>query len=105
MMDKVALKLPGGQTIDTPVPKFTDLGSLLSTFLDIALFTAAFLAFYWLVWGAWAYLFSGGEKENLQKAKERIKWALIGLIVVFMAYFIAKYTGQIFPPGRGGLPF
>lgn len=105
MMDKVALKLPGGQSIDTRVPKFTDVASLLSTFLDIALFIAVFLAFYWLVWGGWAYLFSGGEKENLQKAKERIKWALIGLILVFMAYFIAKYAGQIFPPGRGGLPF
>lgn len=90
-----------------PVPKFQKLGDLLSVLLEIALFIAAFLAFYWLVWGAWAYLFSEGEKENLQKARERIKWALIGLIVVFMAYFIAKYAGQIFPPGpgRGGLPW
>ena len=93
--------------VNRPAPAFGRLGDIISVFLNIALFIAAFLAFYFLIWGAWAYIFASGEKENLAKARERIKWALIGLLVVFMAYFIAKFAGTIFPPGpgRGGLPF
>ena len=87
-----------------PAPQFKTLGDVLSGFLNIVLFIAAFLAFYYLVWGAWAYITAQGEKENLAKARLRIRWAIIGLMVVFLAYFIAKYASEIFP-SKGGLPF
>ncbi|MEK7616568.1 MAG: hypothetical protein AAB414_00745 [Patescibacteria group bacterium] len=103
-MNKLALKLPGGEDIDNPVPQIPDLGALVSGLLNISIFIAAFLSFYYLIWGAWAYIFASGEKENLAKAREKIKWALIGLLVTVMAYTIATYAGQIFP-AKGGLPF
>jgi len=106
-MNKLALQLPGGSTVNSPPnfnPQFTNLASVISGLLNIAFYIAVFLAFYWLVWGAWAYLFSSGKKEELAKARSRITWALVGLIVVFLAYFIAKYTFEIFP-AKGGGPF
>lgn len=97
---------PGGEGVRrTPgAQDFPDLASILSGLLNIAIFIAAFLSFYYLIWGAWSYIFAHGEKENLAKARERIKWALIGLLVTIMAYTIATYAGQIFP-SKGGLPF
>ena len=106
-MTKLSLKLPGGEEILQPPPlpeRFPDLASVLSGLLNIAIFIAAFLTFYFLIWGAWAYIFAHGEKENLAKAREKIKWALIGLLVTIMAYTIATYAGEIFP-SKGGLPF
>ena len=88
-----------------PVQNITSLGEFLSGLFNIALYLAVFMAFYWLVWGAFQYMTAQGKKEDLNKAKERIKWALAGLIVVFASYFIAKYAGQFFAPGKGGLPF
>lgn len=102
------ISLPGFSPIPAPSglkTEFTDLSSIISPLLNIVFFLAVFMAFYWLVWGAWAYIFAAGEKENLAKARNRIKWALIGLLVVLMAYFIAKYAGEIFTPGKGGVPF
>lgn len=94
---------------DTGVPNFSgqkaNLGAFISGLLNIALYLAAFLAFYWLVWGAFQYILAKGDKEGLAKARARITWALIGLIVVFMAYLIATFAGEIFPATRGGLPF
>lgn len=102
---KIALTLPGGQTIDNPVPQFKTLADFISPLLNIAFFIAVFLAFYFLVWGAYAYIFASGEKENLAKARARIRWALIGLMVVFMAYLIATYASEIFKDIlKGGLP-
>ena len=104
-MKNLALKLPGGETIDNPVHWFPDLASFLSPLLQVAFYIAVFLAFYFLIWGAYQYILSQGNKENLAKARAKITWALVGLLVVFMAYFIAKFAAEIFAPTIGGTPF
>ena len=106
-MKELALTLPGGQTIVGPVTKITDLGSFLSGLLNIAFYIAIFLAFYWLIWAGFQYILSSGKKEDLAKARLKITWALVGLIVIFAAYFVAKFASEIFPvqTGKGGLPF
>lgn len=107
-MDKLALKLPGGNNIDRPPnlnPEFKDLGSFISPFLNIVFYVAMLFALTWLVWGAYQYILAQGKKEELAKARARITWALIGLIVVFLAYLIAKFAAEIFPANIGGTPF
>jgi len=108
-MNKIALTLPGGNTITGPDELTTkgliDLGPVLSGLLNIAFYVAFFLAFFYLVWGAFSYITAQGKKEELQKATARITWAIIGLIIVFLAYFIAQFAGQILKPTTGGLPF
>lgn len=108
-MNKIALTLPGGNEI--PQPKeltdkgFTNLASFISSILNIIFYIAVFLAFYFLVWGAFAYLMAQGKKEDLAKARARISWAMVGLLVVFAAFLIAKFGSEIFKPTKGGLPF
>ncbi|OGE18678.1 hypothetical protein A3J19_02695 [Candidatus Daviesbacteria bacterium RIFCSPLOWO2_02_FULL_41_8] len=108
-MTKIALKLPGpSNSIDSPQTiqgKFPDLGSLFSGILNIIFYLALFLAFYFLVWGAFSYVMARGQKEGLAKARARITWAIIGMIVTILAFFIAKFVSEAFPPGTGGLPF
>jgi len=108
-MNKLALTLPGtGNIIDSPVKdKFSDLGGVLSGLLNIIFYVAVFLTFYYLVWGAAAYIMAQGKKEELAKARARITWAMIGLVVVLLAYFIAKFAAEIFTPNtlKGWLPF
>lgn len=86
------------------LPKFATLGDLVSGFINIAFYGAAFLTFYFLVWGAFAYITARGDKEGLAKARARITWAIIGFMVILLAFLIAKYFSEIFPP-KGGVPF
>lgn len=108
-MNKLAIKLPGGNEVISPpelqTKGFTNLASFISPLLNIAFYIAVFLAFYFLVWGGFQYITAGGKKEELAKARSRISWALIGLIVIFLAFFIAKFAAEIFTPKIGGLPF
>ncbi len=108
-MKNIALTLPG-QSAPIPTPEgfnsnITDLGGLLSGLLNIAFYAAIFLAFYWLIWSSFQYIMASGNKESLAKARERIKWTLIGLAVIFAAYFIAKYASEVLPAKGGLLPF
>ena len=97
---------------DTGVKNFNgltaNLGALISGFLNIALYLGAFMAFFWLVWGAFQYILASGKKEELAKARSKITWALIGLVVIFSAFLIANFAGHIFVGTsaiKGGLPF
>lgn len=88
-----------------PTPQFKNLNGVLSGLLNIAFYIAIFLAFIYLVWGAFAYIMAQGKKEDLAKARARLSWAIIGMIVMLLAYFIAKFISEVLPPGRGGVPF
>lgn len=83
---------------------FKNLGSFLSGFYNVAIYIAAFLAFYWLVWGAIQYIMARGNKEELAKARSKILWALVGLAVVIFAYTLARFASEVFPP-KGQIPF
>lgn len=107
-MNKLALTLPGFSPIPGPSGlnrQFVDLGSMLTPLLEVALYAAAFLAFGYLVWGAFDYINARGNKENLAKARARITWAIAGLMVVITAYLIATFAAEIFPPTTGGVTF
>ncbi len=105
------LRLPGGSEIQQPQELtnkgFTDLGSFISPLLNIVFYIMVFVTFYFLVWGAFQYILAQGKKEELGKARARITWALVGLIIIFLAFFVAKFASEIFPPtpGKGALPF
>lgn len=110
---KLALTLPGGNFVQ-PInqgaqghldAKFKDLGTVISPMLEIILYIATFLAFYYLIWGAFNYLMAKGGKEDLAKARARITWAIIGLVVIFLSFIVIRYFGEIFKPTNGGLPF
>lgn len=77
------------------------LGGILSGLLEITFLLASFLAFFWFVWGAFQYIFAGGDKEKLAKARSRITWAIVGLLFVALAFLIAQFVGQILQPKPG----
>lgn len=84
--------------------RFNKLGDILSAFLQIIFYLAIFLAFAWLAWGAFQYLLAGGKKEELAKARARITWAIIGLIIILLSYTLTQFGAEILQY-RGGLPF
>ncbi len=86
-----------------PAPQKT-LGDLLSVFINIAFFAAVFLSFTYLIWGAISYIMAQGKKEDLAKARARITWAILGLIIVLLAFFVAKFVAEVLQP-KGGVPF
>lgn len=97
-------------TVTSPTDKFADLGDLASGLLEIAIFIAGFLLALWLTWGVFKYLTAEGNKEELVKARNHMRWALVGFIVVLLAYSASRYVQNIIPTqsvgtsSTGGLP-
>lgn len=99
-MQKLALSVPGyGNVVDNPSGfKFTDTNSLVSGILQLGIYVAFVLAMAWLAWGVFQYIVAGGNKENLARARARITWAIIGLVIVIIAWSLSRLVGEIFSP-------
>jgi hypothetical protein len=62
-------------------------------FLSLMIGSFAFLA---IIIGALFLLTSGGDQNRTTRGKDIIKFAIIGLVVSLLAYFITSFTQSIF---------
>lgn len=81
----------------------TKIGNILTDALGIVFMLAAFLTFFWLVWGAFQFMTAGGDKQRLQGARSRITWAIVGLLIVFLSFLVAQFVAEVLQP-KGGTP-
>jgi len=111
-MDKLALTLPGGQSV-RPVAGMPDGNGFFQNALTFGLTTLLIVvtlaALIFFVWGGIAWITSQGDKGKIEAARKRIVFSIIGLIVAFSSFFIIRATGSFFgvnplniasPPGR-----
>src|SRR5579884_3809199 len=89
---------PLGSSPQVAGKPLTNLGSLISAGLEVVAYLAFFLLFVWMAWGVFQYIFSGGNKENLARARKRITWAIIGFLVIIMAFTLSRFLGEILSP-------
>lgn len=73
---------------------FPTIGSFISNALTIAFALAILVVLIMLIWGAFEWIASGGDKDTVGKARGRIINALIGLAVLAIAYAIARVAAQ-----------
>lgn len=73
----------GEGTIQTQLP-FTvpNLTTILSFIIQFFFTIAALVALLYLLLGALAWITSGGDKESVKKAQDKIQNALLGLILI-----------------------
>lgn len=100
---KIALSIPGFGKIDSGLPQGVPTGGLDTTgqnaiWVGIELFLvgAILLFIYYVIRGGINMTTSGGDKEKFQRGRERVRYAIIGLIVVFLSLFIVNFIGTLF---------
>ncbi len=78
--------------VDDPLYTSADpnaaIGKILSTGIQIFFFVAAITAMIFLFLGALDWITSGGEKEKISKAQNKIMNAVIGLVLVVVVFVV-----------------
>lgn len=73
----------------TPPEGFAaNFSSLINGVLSFVLVIAALLVFLYLIWGAFDWITSGGDKGKTDRARQKIISAVIGLIIIASSYAI-----------------
>lgn len=79
------------QGSNVPTTLFGD-GSIFKTIVNVLLFVIGALSVVMLIWGGIRYTTSGGNSSSVTAAKNTIMYAIIGLIVAFLAFAIVNWV-------------
>lgn len=105
--------LPGTENIQTDNIG-SGFGPLVSSIMSFAMLIAAILVLFYLIWGAFEWITSAGDKGKLEKARQRITGAVTGIIVLaavtaifmviqqFLGIQVFTFTGSTAGGGTGG---
>lgn len=106
---KMALSIPDFGNIGAPpgVPTggFGTLNNILGVAIQLALIGAIVFSVYNIIYAGIDMITSGGEKEKMASGRNRIRFAVIGLIFVFLSFLAINFLGsflgiQFFGSGR-----
>jgi|SRR6185369_1586355 len=84
-------------SFNSPLNNLDKVGNLVTLFLNASFVLAGLILLFYFVLGGIAMIGSAGKNDpkSAEQAKQTITSALIGLIVVFAAYWIVKLIGQL----------
>lgn len=89
---KIGVPIPGTScTADSDV----DLPEYIGCIYEFATYLAISLAILMIIWGGYRYITSQGNPDALGEAKEIIWGAIIGLLVLMLAYLILSQIGVV----------
>lgn len=74
----------------------TDGTSLISLIISLLLITTVLFALGFIIWGGIMWTTSGGDKQKVENARKIIIFAVVGLLVAFLAFFVIGILGSFF---------
>lgn len=73
-----------------------DFGGIIGTAIVIIFIIAVIIALIWLVIGGIKWITSSGDSGKVEAARNQIIAAVIGLVVVFLSFFILNFVLTVF---------
>lgn len=72
------------------------VGSIIGKLITMLIILAGLFLLLYLILGGYDWLMSGGDKEKLAKAQHRLQNAVIGMLIVFVAFTVwAFISGDV----------
>ena len=80
------------ETIDTPAGSMT-IPQLIKRILDFAIGFAVVVCVIILIFAGYQYMTANGDENKIQTATKSLTWAIVGLVVCFIAVILVKFVG------------
>lgn len=72
------------------------LNKIIGVGFDVLIVIAVILCLFYLIWGGINWIMSEGDKQKLNQAREKVLFAIIGIMVVFGAFLIINFIFSLF---------
>lgn len=82
--------------------KFTNVASILNILLPVLTTGAALVFLVMMIWGGIRWIRSGDNAEETMAVRKTFMFAVIGLMIVIISFFVVKFIAMIL--GIGQLP-
>ena len=98
-MSRLAVTIDG-KPIDAPAGVPTggiNTGQkIIQAGITLLFIAAIILALIYLIQGGIQWIASGGDKQRIDQARLKLTYAVIGLVIVFAAFFLVNIVGDFF---------
>lgn len=100
----------GGCKLTNPAPRqlvnIPDFPTLVAQIIQTLLAVAGAVAVVFLMIGGFLYVTAHGNEEATEKAKKTVTGAIIGIVIIVLAYAIVAIVNNLLvnPPGGGPAP-
>jgi hypothetical protein len=71
------------------------IGELVSRSMSQIYTVALIITLFYLIWGAYKYMMSGGDPKAVGAARAHLTWAIAGIIIVYLSYFIFQLVNSL----------
>lgn len=97
-MKKLALTLPGypNPIVDPTGGRFSNIGDIINVLIPYIFALAGIILLFLIIWGGFGYLTSGGDPKKVESARGKLTHAIIGFIIIFVAYWLVQILETIF---------
>ncbi|MDO8649540.1 MAG: hypothetical protein Q7R81_07235 [Candidatus Peregrinibacteria bacterium] len=68
---------------------------IVATFIALALIVASILCLVFIIVGGITFILSAGNEDKIKKAVHTIRFAIIGLFVTFIAFFVVSWLSKL----------
>jgi amino acid transporter len=80
--------------LTNPLGDTTDPRQVIANVITVFLGVVGAIALIFFIWGGFLWLTSGGSPERVQKGRQTLVWATLGLILIFASYGITRAVFQ-----------
>jgi hypothetical protein len=87
------ITVPGGYSL---VQANSTPGAIVYSILTYTISFAGLALLVYLLWGGLEIMLSKGDPKAMQAAQARITYAILGFILIFLAYTLTKLVGLVF---------
>jgi len=75
---------------DAPIRNWSNIGNIVSSLLTYIFPIAGLLTFAYLLYGGFHLMIAQGDENGVKEAKAKITNAIIGFVIIFLAYWIVQ---------------
>ena len=76
--------------------KFSDIGDIINDLVPYVFALAGLLLFFILILGGFELMTSAGDPKKMEAAKGKITNAVIGFVIIFVAFWLVQILEVIF---------
>lgn len=92
----IDLETPGGTLHGPEGFAFETIGSLVSQAVPYIFAFAGIGLLLMIISAGFALMTSAGDSKKLESGKQKLTYALIGFLIIFVSYWTVQLTGKLF---------
>ncbi len=73
-----------------------DIPTIIHTFATYTIILGILITLFYMIWAGIQWIMSSGDKQKIEAAKNRLTYAIAGLVLLFLSFFIVNLIQHLF---------